>query len=77
MNLGQLSIDNIISITIILFVFAVTYPVMDQAINLLQGQAGTTVDIISAGYLPIMAVTIILAILFYARPYYQQPPREY
>jgi len=70
---GQLSVDNIISLVIIIFVFAVCYPVIDSAINTLQNQAGTSVDLISAAYLPIMAIMVIGAIMFYSRPYYEQP----
>ena len=67
-------IDGIINIVILLMVFAVTYPLLNDAVNTLQAQAGTTVDLISAMYLPVMAVVIILSIKAYLSPGRPQYP---
>lgn len=61
-------IDGIVNIAIMLTVFAVTYPLLDEMVNTLQNSAGTTVDLISAMYLPIAAIVIILAIKNYLSP---------
>lgn len=61
-------VEGIISLVIIIFVFAVSYPIIETAVNTLQNSAGTTVDLVSAGYLPIMAVIVILSIVYYLRP---------
>lgn len=71
---GQASVINgMIALIVIIFTFAVSYPILDEAINTLQASAGTTVDIISAGYLPIMAIVLFMAIVSYLRP----RPQEY
>ena len=67
-NKGQGMIDGMVNIAIMLTVFAVTYPLMAQMVNTLQNQAGSTVDLISAMYLPIAAIVIILAIKNYLSP---------
>ena len=69
-NKGQQGgmIDGIIQIAIMLTVFAVTYPLLDEMVNTLQNSVGTTVDTISAMYLPIAAIVIILAIKDYLTP---------
>jgi len=68
MNKGQGMIDGIVNIAIMLTVFAVTYPLLDEMVNTLQNSAGATVDLISAMYLPIAAIVIILAIKNYLSP---------
>jgi len=65
---GQGMIDGIVNIAIMITVFAVTYPLLDEMINMLQNNAGTTVDMISAMYLPVMAIVLILAIKNYLTP---------
>lgn len=71
---GQASVINgMVALIIIIFTFAVSYPILDTAINTLQAEAGTTVDLISAGYLPIMAIVLFIAIVNYLRP----RPNEY
>lgn len=76
---GQGMIEGIINIIIVITVFAVCYPVLDEMVNLLQNSAGDTVDTISAMYLPVMAVVIILAIVTYlkqgTRPDYGYGPQ--
>ena len=67
-NKGQGMIDGMVNIAIMLTVFAVTYPLMAEMINTLQNSAGATVDLISAMYLPIAAIVIILAIKNYLSP---------
>ena len=67
-NKGQGMIDGMVNIAIMLTVFAVTYPLMAEMVNTLQNQAGSTVDLISAMYLPIAAIVIILAIKNYLSP---------
>lgn len=67
-NKGQGMIDGMVNIAIMLTVFAVTYPLMEEMVSLLQNQAGSTVDLISAMYLPIAAIVIILAIKNYLSP---------
>lgn len=61
-------IEGMVALVIIIFTFAVTYPVLDTAINTLQNSAGTTVDLISAAYLPIMAIVLFIAIVSFLRP---------
>ena len=68
MNKGQGMIDGIVNIAIMLTVFAVTYPLLDSMVNTLQNSAGATVDLISAMYLPVAAIVIILAIKNYLSP---------
>lgn len=62
------TIEGMVALIIAIFTFAVSYPVLDQAINTLQASAGTTVDIISAGYLPIMAIILFVAIVRFLQP---------
>ena len=64
---GQGLIEGIINIAIVITVFAVCYPLLDEMVNLLQANAGDTVDMISAMYLPIMAVVIILSIVTFLK----------
>ena len=61
-------IEGLVALVIIIFTFAVTYPVLNTAVNTLQTQAGATVDLISSAYLPIMAIVIFIAIVKYLRP---------
>ena len=65
--------DGMVKLIFILFVFASVYGVLDTAVNLLQDQAGTTVDLISAGYLPLMAVAVFLAISYFLNPRRREP----
>jgi len=62
------TIEGMISLIVIIFVFAVSYPIIDDAINTLQASAGPTVDLISAGYLPVMAVVLFISIVTLLRP---------
>ena len=75
MNKGQGMIDGIVNIAIMLTVFAVTYPLLETMVNTLQNSAGSTVDLISAMYLPIAAIVIILAIKNYLSPRQPQYPQ--
>ena len=68
MNKGQGMIDGIVNIAIMITMFAVTYPLLDTMVNTLQNSAGATVDLISAMYLPVAAIVIILAIKNYLSP---------
>ena len=72
---GQGMIDGIVNIAIMITVFAVTYPLLDTMVNTLQNSAGSTVDLISAMYLPIAAIVIILAIKNYLSPRQPQYPQ--
>jgi len=77
MNKGQGMIDGIVNIAIMLTVFAVTYPLLSDMVNTLQTSAGagSTVTMISAMYLPVAAIVIILAIKNYLsaqRPSYPE-----
>ena len=72
---GQGMIDGMVNIAIMLTVFAVTYPLMEEMVNTLQNSAGATVDLISAMYLPIAAIVIILAIKNYLSPNQPQYPQ--
>ena len=65
--------EGMVKLIIIITVFAVTYPVMDSMINALQATAGTSVDLISAAYLPIMGVSIILCIAYFLNPARRTP----
>ena len=75
MNKGQGMIDGIVNIAIMLTVFAVTYPLLETMVNTLQNSAGATVDLISAMYLPVAAIVIILAIKNYLSPRQPQYPQ--
>ena len=61
-------IEGMVGLVIIIFTFAVTYPVLDEAINTLQNSAGTTVDLISSAFLPIMAIVLFIAIVKMLQP---------
>lgn len=61
-------IEGMVALVVIIFCFAACYPVIDAAINTLQNSAGTSVDLISSAYLPIMAVIIIIAIVRFLKP---------
>ena len=61
-------IEGIVAVAIIIFTFAVALPIIEEAIGLLQNAGNPTIDLISAGYLPIMAIVLFLAITHYLRP---------
>ena len=62
-------IEGMVAIVIIILTFAITYPIIDDAVNTLQNTAGsTTINMISSLYLPIMALMLIIAVLKYLRP---------
>jgi len=67
-------IEGMVGLVVIIFTFAVVYPVLDAAINTLQNTAGTSVDLISSAYLPIMAIVLFIAIVKLLRP---DRPTEY
>lgn len=59
---GMMNVEGLVSLLVIITAFAVTYPLLDEMVTLLQANAGTTVDLISSAFIPIMAIMIIAAI---------------
>lgn len=69
MRKGQTAvIEGLVVVVVIIFTFAAVIPILNDAITLLQNQASPTVDLISAAYLPIMAIIIFLSIIYFLQP---------